>query len=467
MTTHSAPPIAPVPVAPAQVLELFTRLLALQPLTPWRTRRKGFAYARIWTPLITLWYLLWQRLQDDLTLDAVVQDAHDGGADALTPGPRPLSQRLRSAATAAFSKARARQPLRWLRHAFDHLTARLRQDAPNLLWHGREVCLIDGSTIRLRPHGNIPKRFAPAANQQGPAYWCLVRVVVGFCATSGLALVTGLGPQTVSEQTLAVALLLRGTAGRIWVGDRNFGLWRLARAAVQTQSHLLVRLTERRAAKLLGRALHAGLDVAVQWTPSAHDQCDPGLERQPVAGRLLCVEVRHPGFRTQTLYLFTTLTEAAQYSATDLLALYGVRWHAELNLRYLKTQMRLAQLDVKSARLAIQQWYAGLLTYNLIRGVILWAGALAGVSPLELSFARARRRICAALEVWQAEADPARRAARWERLLKSVAAARQARRRRPRPSEPRAKRQVRETFPPLRGSRAAARQELVETTLKS
>ena len=79
MTTHSAPPIAPVPVAPAQVLELFTRLLALQPLTPWRTRRKGFAYARIWTPLITLWYLLWQRLQDDLTLDAVVQDAHDGG----------------------------------------------------------------------------------------------------------------------------------------------------------------------------------------------------------------------------------------------------------------------------------------------------------------------------------------------------------------------------------------------------
>jgi hypothetical protein len=124
-------------------------------------------------------------------------------------------------------------------------------------------------------------------------------------------------------------------------------------------------------------------------------------------------------------------------------------------------------LDVKSARLAIQQWYAGLLTYNLIRGVMLWAGALAGVSPLELSFARARRRISAALEQWQREADPARRAARWQRLLKSVAAARRARRRRPRPSEPRAKRHVRETFPPLRGSRAAARQELAEANLKS
>jgi IS4 transposase len=45
------------------------------------------------------------------------------------------------------------------------------------------------------------------------------------------------------------------------------------------------------------------------------------------------VEVQRPGFRTQTLYLFTTLTDVAQYSAADLLALYGVRWHAELNLR--------------------------------------------------------------------------------------------------------------------------------------
>ena len=141
----------------------------------------------------------------------------------------------------------------------------------------------------------------------------------------------------MSEQTLAGALLRRGAAGRIWVGDRNFGLRRLARAAVQTQSHLLMRLTERHARSLLGRALIAGLDAAVRWTPSAHDQCDPGLERQPVDGRLLCVAVERPGLRTQTLYLLTSLTEAARYSATDLLARCGVRWHAELNLRYLKT----------------------------------------------------------------------------------------------------------------------------------
>ena len=66
-----------------------------------------------------------------------------------------------------------------------------------------------------------------------------------------------------------------------------------------------------------------------------------------------------PGFRVQTLYLFTTLTDAAAYPALALLELYGVRWHAELNLRYLKTQLRLHQLAVQSSRLAAQRDAAG------------------------------------------------------------------------------------------------------------
>ena len=89
------------------------------------------------------------------------------------------------------------------------------------------------------------------------------------------------------------------------------------------------------------------------------------------------------------------------YPPLALLELYGVRWHAELNLRYLKTQLRLNQLDVQSGRLAVPQWYAGLLTYNLLRGVMLWAGTLAGVPPLELSFAQTRRRLAMALTRWQ------------------------------------------------------------------
>jgi IS4 transposase len=165
-------------------------------------------------------------------------------------------------------------------------------------------------------------------------------------------------------------------------------------------------MTARRARRLCGHALTPGLDQAVCWTPSRHDQADPGLDRQPVHGRLLVLVVRRAGFRDEWFYLFTTLTDPALYPAEELLALYGVRWHVELNLRYLKAQMNLEQLEVKSARLVLQQWYAGLLAYNLVRGVMLWAGAAAGRSPLQLSFAQTRRLVIAAVRHWQQGGEP-------------------------------------------------------------
>lgn len=456
-------------VSVPQLLALFTRLLA-QPLgQPWPLAPSGRRrfYDRLWSPLITLWYLLWQRLHLDPTLDAVVKDARTGGVDALCAPHKKLSARLRSRATTSYSDARQRLPLRWLRQAFRHFTQILRAGAPGLDWHGLSVALLDGSTLRVRPHGNLAKRFAPASNQHGPSYWCLIRVVVGFCASSGLALVTGLGPETVSEQALAVPLILRAATAHLWIGDRNFGVWRIVRAACQAHSHVLVRLTEVRARRLLGHALTDGLDALVRWTPSRHDQADAGLERLPVDGRLLAVCLSRPGFRTQWLYLFTTLTDTTLYPAAELVDLYSVRWHVELNLRYLKAQMGLGQLEVKSARMAIKQWYAGLLAYNLIRGVMLWSAAAAAVRPLTLSFAQSRRLVRETMRAWQRLAEPAVRQALWEQLLEDVAAAGRPRRKKKQPNEPRRKRAVPEIFPPLRGTRAAARRQLEEQLMKS
>lgn len=456
-------------VSIAQLLTLFTSLLT-QPLgqswPPPSVRRRRF-YDRLWSPLITLWYLLWQRLQADSTLDAVVKDARAGGADALCHPLKKLSARLRSRATTSFSDARQRLPVRWLLRAFTHFSQMLRAHVTGLDWHGLKVVLLDGSTVRVRPHGNLAKRFAPASNQHGQSYWCLMRVVVGFCASSGLAMVAGLGPVTVSEQTLAVSLILRAAASHLWIGDRNFGIWRIARAAVQAQGHVLVRLTEVRARCLLGRAWSDGLDVSVAWTPTRQNQADPGLERLPVDGRLVVVCLCRPGFRAQWLCLFTTLTDTTCYPSAELVALYGVRWHVELNLRHLKAQMGLGQLEVKSARMAIKQWYAGLLAYNLIRGVMLWAAAAEQVAPLTLSFAQSRRLVRATLCAWQRTPEWTARLWLWQQLLADVAAARHPKRKQPRPAEPRRKRAVPEPFPPLRGSRAAARRQLQEQLMKN
>jgi hypothetical protein len=455
--------------AASALLQLFAQLLALQELDPPGRKSKRPFYQRAWCPLITLWYLIWQRLSPEHTLATVVADARRGGADGLRPGPKPLSARLRSSATAALTKARARLPLNWAVQSFERLAQQLAALAVAPNPGALPVRLLDGSTLRLRPHGDIPKRFPRHRTRRKKAYWCVARTVVCFCAASGVALGARIDPLHRSEQALAVRLILAALARALYVGDRNFGVWRVVRACVQATGHALVRLTGARAGKLAaGQRLRPGLDLAVHWSASPHDQIDPGLENQAVAGRLVVVRVRRRGWRAQTLYLFTTLTDRAAYPPEWLVQQYGRRWQVEVNLRWVKATMGLGQLEVKSADLARKEFYAGLMAYNLVRGLMAVGARSAGVAVARLSFATARTILHGALGILWLSWVPARR--RWEeleRVCAEVGRARLPRRKNARLAEPRAQYYTPQVFPRLRGTRAQARRQIKKIAPKS
>lgn len=425
-------------------------------------QQKSF-YNRLFNPLVTLWYLIFQRLHADHTLEAVLADAWGGGADSLCTR---LSKRLLSAATVSYSNARQRLPLAFLIEALTLQARRILALNPNHLWRGLLVSLLDGTTVRMRPYGDIPKKFPPHRNQaKTPAYWCLMRTVVCFCAHTGAALSCALGAMGVSEQVLACRIILQQSFGpTLYMGDRNFGIFRIVQAARAAQAHVLLRMTGFRARKLLGRALRLG-NHSVSWKPTRHDQLEPGCSRAPVEGRLLVARVKRKGFRTLTLYLFTTLPPTAAYPVQELVSLYGIRWHIELNLRYLKTQMRLVQLECKSAEMAQKEWVAGLMAYNLIRAAMLCAALQKGLSPLDLSFSSSRRH----LENWLTHFGQNHRRAyeRWLRMLRLIQMACLPRRKKARPPEPRAQRHLRQPFPPLVGSRKKARRQIKKYASKS
>lgn len=454
--------------ASAPLLESYARLLALVDLPACGSKSKRGFYRRAWDLRVTLWYLIWQRLSPWHTQAAVVADARRGGADALGGKGLPLSQRLRSTATTAFAKARRRLPLPWLIECFERwalaLVALAAPESPGAL----PVRLLDGSTLRLRPHGDIPRHFPPHRTRRGRSYWCVARVVVGFCADSAVALCGQIGSLRCSEQALAVRMILASAARALYVGDRNFGVWRVVRACAQSGGHALVRLTVARANRLAGgRRLRPGLDLALDWTPTRHDQNDPGLRRAAVAGRLVVVRVTRRGWRTQVLFLFTTLTEVKAYPPAWLLRQYGRRWQVEVNLRWVKVALGLGQLEVKSADLARKEFYAGLLAYNLVRGLMGVAARTSGGVVGELSFTTARTILHGVLGVLWLSWLPARR--RWEeleRVCAEVGRARRPRRAKPRPSEPRAQHHVPQVFPLLRGTRAQARAQLKKMMAK-
>jgi hypothetical protein len=451
------------PITPAQALKVFHRIVVLEGLhSP-----DGY-YERLWMPVVTLWYFIWQWLQPWHTLEAVVINARRGGADRLCAGAKPLSQGIRSRATTAYSNARQRLPLAWVRQCFTKLSAAL---LPLGNWRSQDlpVELLDGSTKRLRPHGDIGQRFPPHRTRRQKAYWCVARVLVSFCAATGIATAARIASIHVSEQALAVELILEAAQRVLYIGDRNFGIWRVVRAAVQAHGHALVRLTKVRARHLLGtKRLPLFVDRIVVWSPTSHDQVDPGLSKEPVSGRLIIIAAQRRGYRPQPLYLFTTLTEIQAYPPQRLLDLYGWRWQVELNFRTVKSTMQMDQSEAKSADMVCKEFYAGLMAYNLVRGLMALAAAESGCRPMELSFAKVHMLLASMLtELFVAGMTGPAPKLRLVWLLAEVSAAKLPRRRKARQNEPRAQYYEPQVFPKIRGSREEARDALRNSLSKS
>ena len=420
-------------------------------------------YQRVFSLRVTLWYLLFQRLNFDGTLAGVVEDVRGGGADRLGRRGRRLSRRVRSTKTSAYNQARQRMPLELLQGALAHLG----QGVLKTVGWARGSCqplgpsqrprqLLDGSTLSVLLTPRLAEVYAPARNQSGASDWCLLRIVVGFCARSGAVLSAIEGAVLQSEQVLAWALMRVAAPLTIWIGDRNFGVWSVVAQAVHHRQDVLVRLTRSRAATLCrGRGLGSGQERRIAWAPSRKDQVPPGLERSAVEGRLLYVRLKKAG-RWIDLWLFTTL-EAADYPLELLVRWYGQRWQAELHFRSVKTQMKLAELDVCTPAMARKEFYAGLLAYSLVRTLMWEAGERLEAKVQALSFSQARRVLLAQFKQWGRSVG-SQSAESWaQALLEEVAGHTLPKRRKPRPTEVRRVRHRRQKFPPLKGCRAAAR----------
>ena len=453
-----------------QLLRHFHQLLPASLLVGWLALSQRTFYARAFTPLVTLWYMIFQRLSHNHHLSHVQEDAREGGADVLSPPGKALSAQITSESTSAYSDARQRLPLAACLRTLWHTAQQFGQSFQLPQWFGLTVGLLDGSTFRLRPFGDIPKHFPPhrPGNCKRLPYWCVARVVGLLCLATGAVLDSAVGSLKTSEQALSATLLQgRSWVGWLLLGDRNFGVYSVACAIVSAQGHALLRLTQLRAAKLArscGLKLKPGLDALVTWSPSRQDQCPAGLSPVPVQGRLLVVRVNRPGFRSLTLYLFTTLVDSLNCSAQQLVQLYAQRWHIEVCFRYIKAQMELGFLECHSADIARKEWFAGLIAYNLIRWTMASAAAKAQVALPLLSFSRARELLLG----WLGRSGLHRRnLPSWKRLLTRVSHARLPKRRKRRPSEPRAVRPFRKDRVTLHGSRAAARKRLARAHAKS
>jgi hypothetical protein len=430
-------------------------------------------YWRLFTPLIVLWCLIVQRLNADHTGDALLSHLHSGAADALDPADphaQPLSQRLRSESTSAYAQGRERMPLALLtaarRQIVQTVQAFLADTPTPPHWKGHAVRLLDGTTFRLAPTPDLVTAYGQARNQHGDGYWVIVRSVASFCLYTQQCCGLVEDRPSTSESALTRTVLEADPPNTVFVGDSNFGVYRVAQVAQALRQHVLLRRQARQARALLRATgyhgpLASGLDWPLRWECGPDTHVDPTLPCAPLPGRIIFVRLTKAGFRPIELYLFTSLTDPTLYPVADLVALYGLRWQVELDYRHIKTSMAMEEFTAQTAAMFRKELAAGLLTYNLICATLVQAAQRAHVAPNRLSFQRGLRRVRDALltgvPVWVLHTGVLT-----TYLLDRLAQCLLAHQPLKIAHEPRKVRRRPQVFPALKGDRDVARQQLLQ-----
>jgi hypothetical protein len=342
---------------------------------------------RVYTPWITLSLFLSQILSDDQSCDDAVDRfqkyRYDQGLPCVSPE------------TTSYCQTRQRLPeeLVW---DLVRRTGQSIQQSANLSWlfQGRTVKIIDGSTVTMPDTPENQAAYPQLKTQASGLGFPIARILVVFSLAVGTVLEAAIGPyqgKQTSELALLRLVIGQFQPGDIVLADRFFcSYWVIA--ALQARGvDGVVRLHQARKAdfrrgRRLGREDHL-----VTWTKPKHvPDWMSREEYRAMPGRItvreLRVRVKDKTKRVRSLVIVTTLMDSKSYKAAELGGLFRQRWHAELDLRTLKSEMEMEMLRTKTPEMVRKEVAMHFLAYNLIRGIMAEAARAKEIKPRTISF---------------------------------------------------------------------------------
>jgi hypothetical protein len=305
--------------------------------------------------------------------------------------------------TGAYCRARAKLPQVVIRRLALHLAVDCERALPETwLWHGRHVHLVDGTTVSMPDTEANQNEWPQHGVQPKGLGFPIARMVVVLSLATGMLSAMALGRymgKETGETALLRELFDQLRAGDVLLGDRYYGSYFMIALLIELGLDCVTRLHQQRTADFRrGRRLGKG-DHLVRWTrPAKPDWMDQETyDRMPQSLELreLEVQVDQPGFRSESLVVVSTLTDAEQYPKDDVAELYHKRWLAELDIRTIKVTLGMDVLRCQSPEMVRREIWTCLLAYNLIRQTMLQAAQASGLSPRQLSFTAALQKIAA------------------------------------------------------------------------
>ncbi len=379
---------------------------------------------RIYSPLVTLWVFLGQVLSADHSCRAAVARLI---AHRLSRGERPCS-----ATTGAYCQARKRLPEQFFA-AVACLVGRAldAKTDSQWLWKGRRVYMFDGTTVSMPDTPENQAAYPQVYNQKPGLGFPIARIGVitslacGAILNLGFCRYAGKGQGEVSLLRRLWEVLRRGD---VLLADSLLSNWTGIVLLQERGVDLVSRLNKAHRKADYRRGIRLGDDDhIVRWRkPTSIRSVDRRTYHslpEYVTIREARFRVHQPGFRTKAIVVVTTLLDPQETTKEDLATLYRARWNNELDLRSIKSTMKMDVLRCKTPELVRKEVWTHILAYNLIRTIMAQAATKHRVEPRTISFKGALQTLEAfqPLIDFQGRRDHCFRANLYRQLLDAVA----------------------------------------------
>lgn len=346
-------------------------------LKRWIATEVGPYRERIYSPLRTLTLFIEQVLSADQSCqDAVAR----GASEQVGLGQKPCSLN-----NGPYCDARKRLPLGLLTRMGREIGARLTEQQPvDWLWRGRQIKLVDGTTVSMPDTPESQACFPQNRRQKAGLGFPVARLVAVISLSCGAVLDWAVGAcegKLTGETSLLWGLSSHFKRGDVMIADRCYAGYFMIALMVSLGVDVVVRqnkmrTTDFRRGKRLGKRDH----IVVWVRPKQPSWMDDATYLTMPA----TLTIRETRISEWTLA--TTLLDVAAVTKGDLLEMYQLRWQVELDLRSIKDVMQMGVLRCKSPEMVRKEIAAHLVAYNLVRAVMAQSAYLGKTLPRKLSF---------------------------------------------------------------------------------
>lgn len=292
-----------------------------------------------------------------------------------------------SSNTSAYCQVRKRLPLELLKKINNHIIKVSSSSKNNdWLWKSREVKVVDGTGISMPDTLQNQKSYPQSSQMKTGCGFPQIKLTGVFSLACGTMLGYAYGKLNKSENTLWKKLWKLLKPNDIVLGDRGFSSYANIATLLQRKIDSVLRLHQGREKGLKGKRK----DYITTWKrpPKSKTWSASEWNKLPESLRIRIIEapLLRKGFRTQKVYICTSLLDAEKYPAQDIAELYFKRWQIELFFRDIKTTMNMNILRSKSPRMIKKELLMHSIAYNLLRGMMQEAAEMYKVAVNRISF---------------------------------------------------------------------------------